>query len=205
MIPTIGRIVHFMLTDAQAMGLESPTLAGDVFPAIITRVWETPAVFDATVSLTVFTEGDLLFVGPVELGDGPGQYRWPHDHRTSSPGLVGQDIRKTVEAAAPRATAENAQWTDEELKRIKMRNPATEAAINKLDPMAKLPDTGPQHNFRPEDSDLSSCQLCCYPRERHPDQKVIIEQAGLWKPEEDRLETQEEADARVNRLRQGIG
>ena len=99
-IPTIGRIVHYTLTDEQAKqvnkrrtdahasGLHNNTAGlsvhfgnsvagGDVFPLLITRVWgpsETSAV-----NGQVFLDGnDPLWVMSTSVGDGPGRFTWPN-------------------------------------------------------------------------------------------------------------------------------
>ncbi|MDN4644936.1 hypothetical protein [Arthrobacter sp. PsM3] len=99
--PTIGRIVHYTLTEQEAahvnkrradaknlngagVTLASQELgpqihignsasAGDVFPAIIVRVWP-----QSSVQLQVFLDGnDTLWVTSRTEGSGDGRWSWP--------------------------------------------------------------------------------------------------------------------------------
>lgn len=102
--PTIGRIVHYTLTeqdaaainkrraDARNLNAAGVTLAsqdlgpqihignqvseGDVYPLIITRVWgPTP---ESSVNGQVLLDGnDALWVSSVSLGEGPRHFAWP--------------------------------------------------------------------------------------------------------------------------------
>lgn len=104
MIPTIGRIVHYMLSEqeageinarrkgAQNLNAAGVTLAsqnlgpqihqgnqvseGDVFPMIITRVWGDQP--DSAVNGQVLLDGnDTLWATSVSHGDGPRHFVWP--------------------------------------------------------------------------------------------------------------------------------
>lgn len=94
--PSIGRIVHYTLTEPEAKAInkrrsdayESKIVAqnsgavvhfgngcveGDVFPMMITRVWN-----DDMVNGQVFLDGnDTLWVTSVHEGEGPRTYTWP--------------------------------------------------------------------------------------------------------------------------------
>ncbi|WP_405956124.1 hypothetical protein [Streptomyces phaeochromogenes] len=98
MKPSIGRIVHYALTDHEAEAVnrrrkdfhESRGAAertgfvghvgnwakgGDVFPAVIVRVWDEPQV---TVNLQVFLDGnDTLWATSRQEGAEIGQWAWP--------------------------------------------------------------------------------------------------------------------------------
>ena len=89
--PAIGRIVHYTLNALDAAAInnrrhEVPENTnvihfgnraneGDVFPAIIVRVWnEDPG----TVQLQVFLDGNDTYWATSRLpGDVPGSYAWP--------------------------------------------------------------------------------------------------------------------------------
>ncbi len=99
MAPTIGRIVHYTLSeqDADAInvrrantrrheadhreaanGLQvhvgNPASEGDVFPMMITRVWPG----ETLVQGQVFLDGtDVLWVTSVAEGTGPRTFAWP--------------------------------------------------------------------------------------------------------------------------------
>jgi hypothetical protein len=93
MIPAIGRIVHYTLSDHDVqsisqrrleargrMGVElgNPVHEGDVFPAMITRVWDDPASERSVVQLQVFLDGsDQVWVSSVEQGTGPRKWFEP--------------------------------------------------------------------------------------------------------------------------------
>lgn len=100
--PTIGRIVHYMLSndDAESInrrrkdatnhmtehrtradGLQihvgNDVRAGDQYPMIITQVWGAAGPID-TVNGQVFLDGnDLFWVTSIKEGDKPGTFRWP--------------------------------------------------------------------------------------------------------------------------------
>lgn len=99
-IPTIGRIVEYVLTNGQANQINSyrrdfalraawysalrpgaqahhgnAVHEGDVFPAMIVKTWgDTP---EASVNLKVFLDGtDTYWATSVHVGDKPGDFRW---------------------------------------------------------------------------------------------------------------------------------
>lgn len=106
MKPTIGRIVHYRLTQADAAAINrrrttgasiasrladekwpagaqahigNPAYAGQVFPAIVVEVWpnEHGPEHDG-INAQVFLDGnDTLWVTSVGEGEGPGQWQWP--------------------------------------------------------------------------------------------------------------------------------
>jgi hypothetical protein len=100
-IPTIGRIVHYTLSEQDAGQINSrrgdaaarskaiaeektgyvahignSAAAGDVYPLVITRVWgDTP---ESAVNGQVFLDGnDTLWVTSVSVGEGPRTFAWP--------------------------------------------------------------------------------------------------------------------------------
>jgi hypothetical protein len=87
-VPTIGRIVHYALSEQDAKRIEQlrwslPTdnrgntaEAGQVYPALIVRTWgETP---ESAVQLQVFLDGsDTYWATSRSHGDDPGQWIWP--------------------------------------------------------------------------------------------------------------------------------
>ncbi|MEV6105715.1 hypothetical protein AB0M28_13505 [Streptomyces sp. NPDC051940] len=98
MQPTIGRIVRYTLTEADAEQINrrrkdfhqsgvaqdhtgyvghvgNHAQAGDVFPAMIVRVWDEGTV---TVNAQVFLDGnDTLWATSRAEGEGPGTWVWP--------------------------------------------------------------------------------------------------------------------------------
>jgi len=101
MIPTIGRLVHYTLTAADAEQINrrrkdaannrrkhnedalgyigyvgNSAAEGDVYPMLITRTWGTTE--DSSVNGQVFLDGnDALWVTSVGQGDGVRQWREP--------------------------------------------------------------------------------------------------------------------------------
>lgn len=97
--PTIGRIVHYMLSgldadqinkrrrDASQSGISAQNSgaqvhvgnsvsAGDVYPLVITRVW--PGSSNGSVNGQVLLDGnDLFWATSVSEGTGQRQYQWP--------------------------------------------------------------------------------------------------------------------------------
>lgn len=87
-IPTIGRIVHYTVSEDDAKLIEQkrwelPTgsrgnriEAGQVYPALIVRTWgATP---ETAIQLQVFLDGsDTYWATSRTQGDGPGQWVWP--------------------------------------------------------------------------------------------------------------------------------
>ena len=100
-IPTIGRIVHYTLSEqdaeqinkrradslahlpehrANSNGVQihggNGVVAGDVYPLIITRVWGTTP--DCAVNGQVLLDGtDSLWVTSVVAGEGARRFAWP--------------------------------------------------------------------------------------------------------------------------------
>lgn len=99
--PTIGRIVHYTVTEAEAAATNkrradfaahrktegysdtgyvahtgNRVTAGDVFPAMIVRVWgDQPG---SAVQLQVFLDGvDTLWATSVTEGEGERHFAWP--------------------------------------------------------------------------------------------------------------------------------
>lgn len=96
MIPSVGRIVHYTLSESDAIQINrrradasrnmrthqeqktgavvhvgNNVAAGDVYPMVITRVWGDPSEFTA-VNGTVFLDGnDTLWATSVDQGIGP--------------------------------------------------------------------------------------------------------------------------------------
>lgn len=103
MIPTVGRIVHYTLTEGDVKEIErrradargsaisadhtgaqvhvgNPTSPGDVFPMLITRVWASPEQVTENTAIQgqVFLDGnDVLWVTSVQQGDGERQWHEP--------------------------------------------------------------------------------------------------------------------------------
>ncbi|MES2671606.1 MAG: hypothetical protein V4673_14480 [Pseudomonadota bacterium] len=93
MIPTIGRIVHYALTqlDAEAITQRregqlctqgesirrgNPVKEGDVFPMMITRAWGDAET--SSVNGQLFMDGnDSHWLTSVSVGEGPGKFAWP--------------------------------------------------------------------------------------------------------------------------------
>ncbi|MEU4332345.1 hypothetical protein [Nonomuraea dietziae] len=88
MTPTIGRIVHYTLSeyDAQQIERQRPLVvdgrqvrnsaqAGDVFPALIVRTFD-PSV--STVNLKILFDGEgEYWATSRQEGDGEGRWFWP--------------------------------------------------------------------------------------------------------------------------------
>ncbi len=86
--PTIGRIVHYKLTKGDAQEIQRKRLQaghatfsgntaaeGDVFPALIVRVWDEPK---PSVQLQVFPDGnDTYWATSRYEGAEAGQWAWP--------------------------------------------------------------------------------------------------------------------------------
>lgn len=81
--PTVGRIVHYRLSEQDAQQITdrrrdagvfgNPVPAGDTYPMVIVRVWST-----TLVNGQVLLDGpDTLWVTSVTLGDGPRTWSWP--------------------------------------------------------------------------------------------------------------------------------
>ena len=99
-VPTIGRVVHYRLSEADAEAINqtrsrakalarvgallpglqahdgNPVRAGDPFPMIIVAVWGSGR--DAPVNGQVLLDGpDQFWACTRSLGDGPGTWSWP--------------------------------------------------------------------------------------------------------------------------------
>ena len=84
--PTIGRIVHYTLTEQDAAQIandrasavdrtlrHNPVSPGQTYPAVVVRTFGGPAV-----NLQVFLDGtDTYWATSRVEGDGPGQWIWP--------------------------------------------------------------------------------------------------------------------------------
>lgn len=88
MIPTVGRIVHYRMTEHGAAQIRqrraasngilvgNPVNAGDVYPLVITRVWGDTE--GSAVNGQVLLDGnDTLWVTSATEGDGAGQWFTP--------------------------------------------------------------------------------------------------------------------------------
>lgn len=80
--PTIGRIVVYTLTDADAQRINATAQShntareGDEYPAVIVRIWGTGP--DAAVNLQVLYDGNgTYWATSRQPGDRPGTWRWP--------------------------------------------------------------------------------------------------------------------------------
>lgn len=85
-LPSIGRIVHYTLSEQDAGRINARRLAdptsgnrvavGDVFPMTITRVWGDQPT--SAVNGQVLLDGsDVLWVTSVSLGRGARHFVWP--------------------------------------------------------------------------------------------------------------------------------
>lgn len=101
-VPTLGRIVHYTLTEYDAARINrrrddahqhlsehqlnatgvvvhsgNPVTFGDVFPLVITRVW-TPGSETSAVNGQLLLDGnDTLWVTSTSHGEGQGRFVWP--------------------------------------------------------------------------------------------------------------------------------
>ncbi len=86
MIPTIGRIVHYTLSEQDAAAINAlrgrstfranPAYEGEVYPMMIVRVWGNSP--DSAVQGQVFIDGNFtLWATSVSHGEGPRTYAWP--------------------------------------------------------------------------------------------------------------------------------
>jgi hypothetical protein len=85
-VPTIGRFVHYTLTEQDASRVKdlrgygqvvgNVAEAGQVYPMLIVRTWgDTP---ESSVNGQVFLDGnDVLWVTSRSVGEGPGHFAWP--------------------------------------------------------------------------------------------------------------------------------
>jgi hypothetical protein len=76
--PTVGRIVHYRLTEANAAfadaqaGRRNVLAAGDTYPAIVTKVHGADCA-----DLRIFIGAQDAFQSSVMLGDKEGMWAWP--------------------------------------------------------------------------------------------------------------------------------
>lgn len=83
MQPTIGRIVHYRLSDEDVARIRAlptprfnPANPGDTYPAMVVRVFESAT--DGGANLQVFIDGQAqLWITSAKPGDGPGTWSWP--------------------------------------------------------------------------------------------------------------------------------
>lgn len=84
--PTIGRIVHYKLSEQDVLSINDQRLAhrsagnvprkGDVYPAMIVRTWGEQ--IGASVQLQVYLDGsDTYWATSRTEGKAEGQYVWP--------------------------------------------------------------------------------------------------------------------------------
>jgi hypothetical protein len=95
---SIGRIVHYTLTDQDAAAIHSARSdfrdgnsveAAQVYPAMVTRVWNDGDP-EMTVNLQVFLDGnDAYWATSRAEGEGPGCWTWPA--RAEEPEVPEQD------------------------------------------------------------------------------------------------------------------
>lgn len=82
--PTIGRIVHYTLTQANAEAINkrrgdfsdyrgNAAHEGDVFPLVITRIWSG----DSINGQVLLDGSDNLWVISINNGPDQGQWEWP--------------------------------------------------------------------------------------------------------------------------------
>lgn len=86
MKPTIGRIVHYTLTEGDAHAIRqqraalvqahgNPVQEGQVYPAMVVRVFDPST---AAANLQVFLDGnDSHWATSAKEGHGPGHWAWP--------------------------------------------------------------------------------------------------------------------------------
>lgn len=89
-VPSIGRIVHYTLTDADAKSIEQRRQSmrekgyhmgndaheGQVYPAMVVAAWGTTP--DSCVNLQVILDGyDTFWATSRSRGEGPGTWSWP--------------------------------------------------------------------------------------------------------------------------------
>lgn len=99
MNPTIGRIVHYRLTEDQAKAhnarrddarrnfpnahIGNSLYAGEIVPLLIVRVWANeypdndPRSKDGINGQAILDGNDTLWVTSAKEGDGAGQWSWP--------------------------------------------------------------------------------------------------------------------------------
>lgn len=84
MAPTVGRIVHYQLSDADCMsirqlpGAHNPVHEGQVLPAVVVAVFTVGDTSPAPANLQVLLDGDGSYWATSRLeGDAPGTWAWP--------------------------------------------------------------------------------------------------------------------------------
>lgn len=90
MIPSVGRIVHYILSEADVGRVKNSRLVhgpdrsgnyvaeGQIYPALIVRVWAEQPTEDTQVNLQVFLDGnDTLWVTSAGQGNDPRQWCEP--------------------------------------------------------------------------------------------------------------------------------
>jgi hypothetical protein len=86
--PTIGRIVHYKLSeqDVQRLGeaaaragvKSNPHDVGQALPAIIVRVWPDGTRAAGLINLQALTDGPMtLWITSIREGTAPGEWSWP--------------------------------------------------------------------------------------------------------------------------------
>ncbi|HEY9354265.1 MAG TPA: hypothetical protein VIP28_13475 [Nocardioides sp.] len=83
MKPSIGRIVHYKLSEGDVAYIQSKhqdrsscnqASAGEMYPALVVRVWGS----GESVNLQVFLDGDCSYWATSRVeGDAAGTWRWP--------------------------------------------------------------------------------------------------------------------------------
>lgn len=103
MVPSVGRVVHYRLSDSDAeqvtrrrddakakmdwhrtertgamVHIGNPVKSGDVYPMVIVRVWSDDPDYDTAIQGQVLLDGsDTLWVTSRQQGDLPGQWFEP--------------------------------------------------------------------------------------------------------------------------------
>jgi hypothetical protein len=88
MIPSVGRIVQYILTEGDAAAIYSGSKlidnsanghkAGDVLPLLICKVWSDDPTEDTAVNGQVFVDGNFTYWATSrQQGDGEGRWHEP--------------------------------------------------------------------------------------------------------------------------------
>ena len=94
MLPSIGRIVQYTLTEQDASAIYigrsnrhgNTAEAGDIYPAMIVRVWADTPTETTAVNLQVFVDGnDTYWATSRHQGEGPGCWVSPADQPAPAP------------------------------------------------------------------------------------------------------------------------
>jgi hypothetical protein len=115
MIPSTGRIVHYILSDSDVgyirslrtaraavggLGGGNAVTAGDQYPMIITRIWASPETVTEHTSVQgqVFLDGpDTLWVTSRGQGDQPGQWHDPREFPAPpKPAVQGDPVDSSI-------------------------------------------------------------------------------------------------------------